>query len=96
MLESILALYRPQRYLLPKTYPLPLSIKKSILSICTLYSSSQSDTQSKKRHRNWSLQLSTKYGESCNKIMRVGNAIFPFTVLFCVAMRNRVRESEVS
>lgn len=95
MFESVLPLYRPQRYLLSMTYSLPLSIKKSIWSICPLYSISLSDTQSKKRHRNWDFQLNTKYGESHNKIMRVGNAIFPFTLLFCVAMRNTVSESEV-
>ena len=76
ILGSILALYRSQRNSLSKVYSLPLSIKKSILSICPVYSSSLSD-----RHRNWGFQLNTKYGESHNKIMRVGNTIFSLT--FC-------------
>lgn len=58
MLGSILALYRPQRNSLSKAYSLPLSLKKSILSICPVYSSSLSETQRKKTQR---LRLSVKH-----------------------------------
>lgn len=51
MLESILALYRPQRNALSKAYSLPVYTKKkkSILSIYPVYSSNLNHTQREKK-----------------------------------------------
>lgn len=82
MLESILALYRPQRNALSKAYSLPVYTKKKIyfVNLSSLQQQPESHTEGKKRHRNWGFQLNTKYVESHNKIMTVGNTIF--SVLF--------------